>query len=77
MKESLASGSQSDEVQGGSSTLSSSPMASYFGRNDAFDPKVEEWSTYVERHQMFFVVNNVPDSKKATSLLTLTSSTDA
>ena len=47
-------------------------MASYFGRNDAFDPKVEEWSTYVERLQMFFVVNNVPDSKKATSLLTLT-----
>ena len=36
-----------------------------------FDPKVEEWSTYVERLEMFFVVNNVPDEKKAASLLTL------
>ena len=71
MTESVASGSQSVEVQGGSSTSSSSPMASYFGRTDTFDPKVEEWSTYVERLEMFFVVNNVPDGKKAASLLTL------
>lgn len=71
MTESVASGSQSVEVQGGSSTSSSSPMASYFGRTDTFDPKVEEWSTYVERLEMFFAVNNVPDSKKAASLLTL------
>ena len=71
MTESVASGSQSAEVQGGSSTSSSSPMGSYFGRMDAFDPKVEEWSTYVERLEMFFVVNNVPDDKKAASLLTL------
>ena len=39
-------------------------MASYFGRMGASDPKVEEWSTYVERLEMFFVVNNVPDGKK-------------
>ena len=36
-----------------------------------FDPEVEEWSTYVERLEMFFVVNNVPNEKKAASLLTL------
>ncbi|KAK2566246.1 hypothetical protein P5673_009718 [Acropora cervicornis] len=71
MTESVASGSQSAEVQGGSSTSSSSPMVSYFGRMDAFDPKVEEWSTYVERLEMFFVVNNVPNDNKAASLLTL------
>ena len=35
-----------------------------------FDPQVEEWSTYVERLEMFFVVNNVPNEKKAASLLT-------
>ena len=64
MTESVASGSQSAEAQGGSSTSRSSPMASYFGRMGASDPKVEEWSTYVERLEMFFVVNNVPDGKK-------------
>lgn len=48
-------------------------MVSYFRRMDTFDLKVEEWSTYVERLEMFFVVNtcNVPDGKKAASLLTL------
>ena len=46
-------------------------MASYFGRMDAFNPKEEEWLTYVERLEMFFVVNNVPENKKAASLLTL------
>ena len=71
MTESVASGSQSAKAQGGSSSSSSSPMTSYFGRMDAFDLKVEEWSTYVERLEMFFMVNNVPDGKKAASLLTL------
>ena len=46
-------------------------MASYFGRMDAFNPKEEEWLTYVERLEMFFVENNVPEDKKAASLLTL------
>ena len=69
MTESVASSSQSTEAQGRSSTSSSSPMASYFSRMDAFDPKVEEWSTYVERIEMFFVVNDVPDGKKAASYL--------
>lgn len=45
-------------------------QARYFGRMENFDPKVEEWSTYVERLEMFFVVNNVPNEKKAASLLT-------
>ena len=53
MTESVASGSHSAEVQGGSSTSISSPMVSYFGPMGAFDPKVEEWSTYVERLEMF------------------------
>ena len=35
-----------------------------------FDPEVEEWSTYVERLEMFFVLSNVPDEKRAASLLT-------
>ena len=38
---------------------------------DAFNPKEEEWLTYVERLEMFFVENNVPEDKKAASLLTL------
>ena len=46
-------------------------MASYFGRMDAFNPKEEEWLTLVERLEMFSVVNNVPEDKKAASLLTL------
>ena len=71
MTESLASGSQSVEVQGGSSTWSSSPMESYFARMNAFHSKVDECSTYVECLEMFFVVNNVPDGKNAASLLTL------
>ena len=44
-------------------------QARYFGRMENFDPKVEEWSTYVERLEMFFMVN-VPNEKKAASLLT-------
>ena len=59
--------SASVEVPGESST----PMASYFGGMDAFKPKEEEWLTYVERLEMFFAVNNVPEHKKAASLLTL------
>ena len=59
------------EVQGASATSFSAPMASYFGRMENFDPKVEEWSTYVERLEMFCVVNNVPDEKRASNLLTL------
>ena len=76
MTESVATGSQSAEVQGGSSTSSRSPMVSYFGRMDAFEPKVEEWSTYVERLQMFFVVNNVPDDKKSSQFAYLDRRTD-
>ena len=45
----MVSGSQSAEAQGGSSTSSSSLIASYFGRMDACDPKVEEWSMNVKR----------------------------
>ena len=48
-----------------------SVLQCYFGRKEIFDPEVEEWSTYVERLEMFFVVNNVPNEKKAASLLTL------
>ena len=36
-------------------------MTSYFGRMDVFNPKEEEWLTYVERLEMFFLVNNVPE----------------
>ena len=46
-------------------------MASYFSRMDAFNPKEEEWFTYVERLEIFFVVNNVPEDKTGPSLLTL------
>ena len=46
-------------------------MASYFGRMDAFNPKEGGWLTYVERLEMFFVVNNVLEDKKGASLLTL------
>ena len=46
-------------------------IASYFGRMDAFNSKGEEWLTYVERLEMIFAVNNVPEDKKAASLLVL------
>ena len=59
------------EVQGASAASFSVPIAGYFGRMENFDPKVEEWSTYVERLEMFFVGNNVPNEKKAASFLTL------
>ena len=42
-------------------------QAGYFGRMENFDPKVEEWLTYVERLEMLLVVNNVPNEKKAAS----------
>lgn len=56
------------DVQGASPAASfSAPMAGYFGRMENFDPKVEEWLTYVERLEMLLVVNNVPNEKKAAS----------
>lgn len=51
------------EVQGASVASFSAPVAGYFGQMENFDPKVEEWSTYVERLEMFFAVNNVPNEK--------------
>ena len=59
------------EVQRASAASFSAPIAGYFGRMENFDPKLEEWSTYVERLEMFFVGNNVPNEKKAASFLTL------
>ena len=47
------------------------PKSSYFGHMDVFNPKEEELLTYVERLEMFFVVNNVPEERKAAILLTL------
>ena len=53
------------DVQGGGEALFSAPITGYFGRTENFDRKVKEWSTYVERLGMVFVVNNVPNEKKA------------
>lgn len=58
---------ENTEAQRENSTL----MASYVSRMDAFYTKNEEWLTYLERLEIFFVVNNVPEDKKAASLLTL------
>jgi len=58
------------EVQAGASDPVPA-MARYFGRMDVFNLKEEEWLTYIERLEMFFVVNSVPKDKKAASLLTL------
>jgi len=44
-------------------------MANYFGCMDAFNPQEEQWLTYVERLEMFSVVNNVSEDKKAQVLL--------
>ena len=46
-------------------------MASYFGCMDTFNPEEEEWLTYVERLERLFIVNNVPEDRKAASLRTL------
>ena len=52
------------EVQAGASNPVPA-MASYFGRMDVFNPKEVEWLTYIERLEMFFVINSVPEDKES------------
>ena len=61
---------RADELQAGASNPvppGVPAMAIFISVN----PKEEGWLTYVERSEMFFVVNNVPEDKKAASLLIL------
>ena len=41
------------------------------GSMDVFNPDVDDWSTYVERLESFFVANDVKDKKKVTALITV------
>ena len=48
-------------------------MASFdlIGRIDPFDKTIESWGNYVERLEQYFEANEVENTKKVSSLLTL------
>ncbi|XP_041931246.1 LOW QUALITY PROTEIN: uncharacterized protein K02A2.6 [Alosa sapidissima] len=46
-------------------------MAYYIGRLDAFDSSTEDWNTYVERLEQFFVANEVEADKYVPVLLSV------
>lgn len=48
-------------------------MASFglIGRIDPFDETIESWGNYVERLDQYFEANEVDNTKKVSSLLTL------
>ena len=41
------------------------------GNIEAFDETLEDWQTYVERLEQFFIANDVGNDKKVSTLLTL------
>ena len=44
---------------------------STIGKIEQFDPSVEEWETYEERLEQFFIVNDLEAEKKVPALLSL------
>ena len=41
------------------------------GAMDVFNPDVDDWSSYIERLESFFVANDVKDKKKVAVLVTV------
>ena len=41
------------------------------GSMDVFNPDVDDWSSYIERLESFFVANDVKDEKKVAVLVTV------
>src|ERR1043165_307083 len=46
-------------------------MAIAIGKIDSFDDNVEDWATYIERVEQFFITNDIVDEKKVPALLSL------
>ena len=46
-------------------------MSLAIGKIEPFDDGFEDWPTYVERVEQYFVANNVADDKRVASLLSL------
>lgn len=46
-------------------------MAGFIGKIDAFEDSKEDWSTYIERVEQYFIANDIGDDKKVPSLLSL------
>ena len=46
-------------------------MARHVGKIDTFNESVEDWPTYVERVELYFIANDIPDEKKSPVLLSL------
>lgn len=47
------------------------PLLGIIGRIEPYDESVEPWTSYVERLEQYFEVNNITESKKVPALLTL------
>lgn len=53
-------------------TVNTAPtMAGIIGRMDSFDSAAEDWTTYIERLDQYFVANDIPNSKKVAVLLSV------
>ena len=46
-------------------------MAGYIGKIEPFDEGIEKWSSYQERLEEYFAVNDIANDKKVSALLTL------
>ena len=46
-------------------------IAGYIGKIEPVDENIEKWTSYVERLEEYFNVNNIADDKKVSALLTL------
>lgn len=46
-------------------------MATNIGTIETFNENVEDWPTYVERVELYFEANDIPESKKTPALLSL------
>ena len=48
--------------------MAQKPMLGFM---DAYNPDMDDWSTYVERLDLFFLANEIRDDKKVAVLLTV------
>lgn len=40
------------------------------GKLDSFDESAEDWTSYIERADEYFVLNGLPDEKKVAAIIT-------
>ncbi len=46
-------------------------MAGYIGKIENFDDSIEHWTSYVERLEQYFAVNDIANDKRVPALLSL------